>query len=173
MIAWHPQHTAQNKKSTMYQVTTMLATSKNVLFPGHNHHATHRYWSSNTLPSMVVTRWIVAFIHSAIVSTSISFRHLVILELKFALNTKQISIIKKPSTQELFTCIERNNDHNIMSTFICICNECNHGKDHLKIMLAFLLFHLGTLNWCLKYASRVCPEYQTCKFLENTHTQKR
>ena len=24
-------------KATIYQVTTMLATSKNVLFPGHNH----------------------------------------------------------------------------------------------------------------------------------------
>ena len=28
-------HTAQ--KDTIHQVTTMLATSKNVLFPGHNH----------------------------------------------------------------------------------------------------------------------------------------
>ena len=25
------------KKATIHQVTTMLATSKNVLFPGHNH----------------------------------------------------------------------------------------------------------------------------------------
>ena len=28
---------AQHKKATVHQVTTMLATSKNVLFPGHNH----------------------------------------------------------------------------------------------------------------------------------------
>ena len=27
------------KKATIHQVTTILATSKNVLFPGHNHHA--------------------------------------------------------------------------------------------------------------------------------------
>ena len=27
----------QYKKATIHQVTTMLATSKNVLFPGHNH----------------------------------------------------------------------------------------------------------------------------------------
>ena len=26
-----------HKKNTIHQVTTMLATSKNVLFPGHNH----------------------------------------------------------------------------------------------------------------------------------------
>ena len=30
-------------KATIHQVTTMLATSKSVLFPGHNHHANHRY----------------------------------------------------------------------------------------------------------------------------------
>ena len=29
--------TLSKKKSTICQVTTMLATSKNVLFPGHNH----------------------------------------------------------------------------------------------------------------------------------------
>ena len=28
---------ALGKKATIHQVTTMLATSKNVLFPGHNH----------------------------------------------------------------------------------------------------------------------------------------
>ena len=27
----------QGKKATIHQVTTTLATSKNVLFPGHNH----------------------------------------------------------------------------------------------------------------------------------------
>ena len=26
-----------HKKATIHQVTTMLATSKNLLFPGHNH----------------------------------------------------------------------------------------------------------------------------------------
>ena len=31
------------QKATIHQVTTMLATSNNVLFPGHNHHASHRY----------------------------------------------------------------------------------------------------------------------------------
>ena len=31
------------KKATVHQVTTMLATSKNVLFPGHNHHANERH----------------------------------------------------------------------------------------------------------------------------------
>ena len=28
---------SQHQKATIHQVTTMLATSKNVLFPGHNH----------------------------------------------------------------------------------------------------------------------------------------
>ena len=28
---------SMSKKATIHQVTTMLATSKNVLFPGHNH----------------------------------------------------------------------------------------------------------------------------------------
>ena len=32
----HKQATLR-KKATIHQVTTMLATSKNVLFPGHNH----------------------------------------------------------------------------------------------------------------------------------------
>ena len=36
------------KKATIYQVTNMQATSKNVLFPGHNHHANHRYGWPNT-----------------------------------------------------------------------------------------------------------------------------
>ena len=30
-------HISLHKKATIHQVTTMLATSKNVLFPGHNH----------------------------------------------------------------------------------------------------------------------------------------
>ena len=37
------------EKATFHQVTTMLATSKNVLFLGHNHHANHRYWWTFTL----------------------------------------------------------------------------------------------------------------------------
>ena len=85
-------NTAQ--KRTIHQVTTMLATSKNVLFQVHNHHANHRYWWPDTLiitrapvhegssisvvsrwlwpgnriylevASMVVTWWIVAFLRS-------------------------------------------------------------------------------------------------------------
>ena len=31
------KHVALSKKATIHQVTTMLATSKHVLFPGHNH----------------------------------------------------------------------------------------------------------------------------------------
>ena len=34
---------ALHKKATIHQATTMLATSKSVLFPGHNHHANHQY----------------------------------------------------------------------------------------------------------------------------------
>ena len=37
------------KKASIHQVATMLATSKNVLFPGHN----HRYWWPDTL---IITR---------------------------------------------------------------------------------------------------------------------
>ena len=37
------------KKATIHQVTTMLETSKNVLFPGHSHPANHRYWLPDTL----------------------------------------------------------------------------------------------------------------------------
>ena len=38
------------KKATIQQVATMLATSKNVLYPGfHNHHANHRYRWPDTL----------------------------------------------------------------------------------------------------------------------------
>ena len=32
----------------------MLATSKNVLFPGHNHHANHRYW----WPFILIITWV-------------------------------------------------------------------------------------------------------------------
>ena len=38
MTAYSPAPgTTLYKKATIHQVTTMLATSKNVLFPGHNH----------------------------------------------------------------------------------------------------------------------------------------
>ena len=37
------------QKTTIHQVTAMLATSINVLFPGHNHHANHQYWWPDTL----------------------------------------------------------------------------------------------------------------------------
>ena len=36
LSGYHTIHTLP-KKATMHQVTTMLATSKNVLIPGHNH----------------------------------------------------------------------------------------------------------------------------------------
>ena len=36
-----------------HQVTIMLTTSKNVPFPGRNHHANHRYWWPDTL---IITR---------------------------------------------------------------------------------------------------------------------
>ena len=82
------------EKATIHQVTTMLATSKNVLFPGHNHLLTtgtddptlslspegqrvqgHQYqwlawclWPGNRkfleVTSMVVTWWLVAFLWS-------------------------------------------------------------------------------------------------------------
>ena len=51
-FAWHSHMSFKvtlHKKATIYQVTTMLATSKIVLFPGHNHHANHQYWQSDTL----------------------------------------------------------------------------------------------------------------------------
>ena len=82
------QYQALREKATIHQATTMLATSKNVLFPGHNHLLTtgtddptlwycqrvkgHQYrwfsrwfWPGNRtfleVTSMVVTQWIVAF----------------------------------------------------------------------------------------------------------------
>ena len=36
-ILYQPQLSALRKKATLHQVTTVLATSKNVPFPGHNH----------------------------------------------------------------------------------------------------------------------------------------
>ena len=60
------------KKATIHQVTTMLATSKNVLFPGHNHLLTTgtddlmlslspEHQDIFKVAIMVVTWWIVAF----------------------------------------------------------------------------------------------------------------
>ena len=51
--AYSTQHEnlSLRSKATIHQVTTMLATSKNVLFPGHNHLLTTSsdYWWPNTL----------------------------------------------------------------------------------------------------------------------------
>ena len=43
------------KKATMHQLTTMLATSKNVLFPGHN----HLLITNTDVPSLVGARVII------------------------------------------------------------------------------------------------------------------
>ena len=38
LFSGHTSHRdSLGKKATVHQVTTMLSTSKNVLFPGHNH----------------------------------------------------------------------------------------------------------------------------------------
>ena len=47
------------QKSTIHQLTTMLSTSENVLFPGHNHPANHRYWWPDTL----ITTWALVSSH--------------------------------------------------------------------------------------------------------------
>ena len=61
---------ALRKKATIHQVTTMLATSNNVLFPGHNHLLTtstdYLTLGDNQRPflevvSMVISWWIVFF----------------------------------------------------------------------------------------------------------------
>ena len=52
------------KKATINQLTTMLTTSKNVLFPGHNHPANHLYWWPDTLIITrvpVATVWVCVF----------------------------------------------------------------------------------------------------------------
>ena len=82
------------KKASIHQLTTMLATPKKVLFPGHNHLLTtgtddrtlwllpkchqvlsvpvvsRQLWPRNrtflAVASMVVTWWIVAFLHSVL-----------------------------------------------------------------------------------------------------------
>ena len=48
------------KKATIHQVTTMLAISKNVLFPGHNQLLT----TGTDVASMVITWWILALLRS-------------------------------------------------------------------------------------------------------------
>ena len=37
LCAWFQEELSLCKKAAIHQETTMLATSKNVLFPGHNH----------------------------------------------------------------------------------------------------------------------------------------
>ena len=88
--AWIYKQITPCKKATIHQVTTMLANSKNVLLPGHNHHArcsgnnrsvrssvpavsmVVMTWKQDIFrnASMVVAWWIVAFLHS--VSNSIN-----------------------------------------------------------------------------------------------------
>ena len=47
------------KKATIHQVTTMLTTSKNVLFPDHNHLlTTSANNQSEGLSALVVSRWL-------------------------------------------------------------------------------------------------------------------
>ena len=57
-----------SKKATVYQITTMLATSKNVEFPGHNHLLTPFADDPDTLiiaqVSAMVAWLIVDFLHS-------------------------------------------------------------------------------------------------------------
>ena len=55
-----------HKKAIIHQLTTMLSTLKNVLFPGHSHLLTTgaadpSLWLSPKVDSMVVSWWIVAF----------------------------------------------------------------------------------------------------------------
>ena len=74
------------KKPAIHKVTTMLATSKNVLFPGHNHMLTNS--------SMVVTWWIAAFLCSEFHShLSCSF-----LELGVALNALCVAYVPSAVT---------------------------------------------------------------------------
>ena len=92
------------QKATIHQLTTMLSTSKNVLFPGHNHLLTTRaddltlliisrapawvvikvkshqhWWTSLEVDSMVVALWIVTFLssvlHSILLNTMYSTYH--------------------------------------------------------------------------------------------------
>ena len=90
----HNEPVAQRKKATIHQLTTMLFTSKNVLFPGNNHLLTagaddlslagawaiievmghqHQWLASGydleighflEVDSMVVSRWTVALLRS-------------------------------------------------------------------------------------------------------------
>ena len=69
---WNYACATTDKKATINQLTTMLSTSKNVLFPGHNHLLTTsanemtRHFdycpSTSKVASMVVSWWIVAFL---------------------------------------------------------------------------------------------------------------
>ena len=52
------EDTTLRKKVTIHKVTTMLATSKNVLFPGHNHLLT----TSTYDPTLIIARapaWVI------------------------------------------------------------------------------------------------------------------
>ena len=53
------QNMTLHKKTTIHQVSTMLATSKNVVFPGHNHHANHQYWWPFTLIITLAGVWAI------------------------------------------------------------------------------------------------------------------
>ena len=55
MLSLSTQNKTLCKKATIYEVITMLATSKNVLFPGHNHLLT----TGADDPSLVGTRAII------------------------------------------------------------------------------------------------------------------
>ena len=46
------------KKATIHQATTLLATSKNVLFPGHNH-LLNRFWWPDTLIITLAGTWAI------------------------------------------------------------------------------------------------------------------
>ena len=54
-VAWYRADLALGKKASIHQVTTMLATSKNVLLTGHNHLLT----TGADDPSLAGTRAII------------------------------------------------------------------------------------------------------------------
>ena len=47
--SFHMSDYSLGKAATIHQLTTMLATSKIVLFPDHSNHAKHQYWWPFTL----------------------------------------------------------------------------------------------------------------------------
>ena len=56
----HVHPNTLHTKATIHQDTTMLATSKNVLFPGHDHHANHLYcWPDTLIITQVPVRVII------------------------------------------------------------------------------------------------------------------